>query len=150
VTRRPNSLVEVRVALTPVERYLEDARALVRSEDVPREVVERVVPGFCRHAIEAACTQVVRRRRISRGDAHAQVESELAKATTLYMFLSLALFDEPGRGGDVLATINNRFGSKSADAIRAVNKGVHETLSSDLRDLVRDSATFARQLAEAK
>ena len=150
VTRHPSSVVEVRVALTPVERHLEDARALVRSEGVPPEVAERVVPGFCRHAMEAACTQVIRRRRIDRGDAHAEVEAEIAKATKLYTFLSLALFDDPGRGSDVLTSINNRFGSKSTDAVRAVNKGVHETLGVDLHDLVRDSATFARQLAEAR
>ena len=150
VTRHPGSVVEVRTALDPVERYLEDARALVRSDGVPAEVVDRVVPGFCRHAIEAACTTVVRRRRIGRGDPHAAVEAELQKATTLYVFLSLALFDDPGRGSDVLTAVNNRFGKGAGDAVRAVNRGVHEHLGVDPRDLVRDAGTFARRLAEAR
>ena len=83
VTRRPESVVEVRVALDPVERYIDDARALVRSEDVPTQVVERVVPGFCRHALEAACMQAIRRRRLAAGSSHADVEDALRRCTTL-------------------------------------------------------------------
>jgi hypothetical protein len=77
VTRRPGSVVEVRPAQDPVERYLDDARALIRSDEVAPDVAARVVPGFCRHAIEAACTVAVRRRRLERGDRHAHVDAVL-------------------------------------------------------------------------
>lgn len=148
VTRRPRSVVEIRTALDPVDRHLSDARALVRSDDVPAEVVAGVVPGFCRGAIEAACTLVIRRRRLGRGASHVETERELDSATTLHTLLSLVLFDAPDRGGDVLSSVNNRFGRPAGDAVRAANKGVHETLGTDLRDLVRDTGVLARKLAE--
>jgi recombinational DNA repair ATPase RecF len=148
VTRRPESIVEVRPALDPVERHLDDARALIRSEEVPRDVVARVVPGFCRLAIEAASAQAIRRRRLSTGSSHADVEAALGRCTTVMMILALALFDDETKGGQVLASINNRFGVRAGDAVRLANRGVHQTVSVDLRDLVRDSAVLARQLAD--
>jgi hypothetical protein len=148
VTRRPQSIVEVRTALDPIERYLEDARALVRTENLPDGVAERVVPGFCRQAIEAACVDVVRRRRLGRGDFHADVDAAVAKATTLYRYLALALFDDASKSGEVLAKVNARYGRTAGDVVIGANKGVHELLGVDLRDFVRDSAVFARQLAE--
>ncbi len=150
VTRRPGSVVEVRESRSPVERYLEDARALVRSEGVPAEVAERVVPGFCRHALEAACSQAVRRRRLGRGDAHADVEATLADATKLYPRLALALHDDEQRTSDVLRTIGNRFGKQHIGTVKLVNQGAHEPVGVDLRDLVRDTGVLAHQLADAQ
>jgi hypothetical protein len=150
VTRRPGSAVEVRAALDPVERYLDDARALIRSDDVAPAIARRVVPGFCRHAIEAACTVAVRRRRLERGDRHADVDAAVERATTLMSRVALALFDDEAKGGQVLGSVNNRFGGRAGDALRAVNRGAHGEVDVDLRDLVRDSATLARQLAEVR
>jgi hypothetical protein len=148
VTRRTRSAVEVRPSLDPTERYIDDARALIRSEDVPAEVVARVVPGFCRLALEAACVQAIRRRRLAAGSAHAEVEEVLGRCTTLMTFMALALFDDETKGSQVLASLNNRFGSRAADAAKLANRGAHEAVSADFRDLVRDSAVLARQLAE--
>jgi predicted ATPase len=148
VTRRAESVVEVRVALDPVERYIDDARALVRSEDVPDQVVARVVPGFCRHALEAACTQAIRRRRLAVGSPHAAVEDALRRSTTLTTMLALALFDDETKGSQVLTAINNRFGRRGGDAVKLANKGAHEVLLGDLRDLVSSAAILARKLAE--
>lgn len=147
VTRRPRSVVEVRRALDPVQRSIADARALLREERLPPEVARRVVPGFCRHAIEHACISAVRRRRLGRGEPHAAVEAAVAEATTLYKHLSLALFDEPGRGGDVLSTVNNRWGTRKGDVVKGVNRGVHEVLGGDLEAFVRDAASLAGELA---
>jgi hypothetical protein len=64
VTRRINSTVEFRNALDPTERALDDARALARTTELPDQVARRVVPGFCRLAIEARCADIVRRRTV--------------------------------------------------------------------------------------
>lgn len=48
---------------------------------------------------------------------------------------------------DVLARINSQFGNRAADAFQRSQKGAHNVVDGDLRDLVRDSATLARQLA---
>jgi energy-coupling factor transporter ATP-binding protein EcfA2 len=149
VTRREESVVEVRSAMTPVERHIEDARALTRTQDLPDEVARRVVPGFCRLALEAASIASVRRRRIGRGERHADVEEALSSVSRLTVFVALALFDDGSRGGEVLGRLQSVFGSNAAATLKAVNVGAHEPVRGDLRDLVRDTATLARQLAEA-
>jgi ABC-type lipoprotein export system ATPase subunit len=148
VTRRPGSVVEVRATRDPVERYIADARALIRSDDVADDVARRVVPGFCRHAIEAGATSAVRRRRLERGDRHADVDAALENATTTLSKVALALFDDESRGGQVMSAVNNRFGGRAGDALKAANKGAHADVDGDLGDIVRDSGILARRLAE--
>ena len=80
VTRRDGSVVELRRALDPVGRYLEDALAVAGTADLPSPAAARVVPGLCRLALEAACMEVVRRRRLTRGEPHAEVERALGDA----------------------------------------------------------------------
>ena len=147
VTRRPGSVVQVRRALDPIERYIEDARALLAGDGVPDAVVARVVPGFCRLALEAGATEAIRRRRLARGDGHVAVEAALDRATTLVMRLALALFDDERRGGDVLTRVNKQYGRRAGDAVRHANKGVHEDVAGDLRDFVGETARLARALA---
>ena len=62
VTRRPKSSVEIRPSLDPVRAHIEDALALVHTTDLPKDVLQRVVPGFCRAAIEASLHQAIRRK----------------------------------------------------------------------------------------
>ncbi len=70
VLRQPGSVVDTRDARTPVQGYLEDARTLVKTQDLPDAVRRRVVPGFCRSALEAACMDAVRARRLKKGESH--------------------------------------------------------------------------------
>jgi hypothetical protein len=150
VVRHDQSRVELKPSLDPVERYIDDARAIVRTDGLPDEVARRVAPGFCRLAIEAGCIEAVRRRRIGRGEPHADVEELLAKSTRLTVIAALALFDDPMRGGDVLGRLNREFGPKAADAFRAVGQGAHTGANGDLRDLVRDAGILARELSNCR
>jgi recombinational DNA repair ATPase RecF len=143
VTRRDASRVEVRPGKDPVARYIEDAVALARTDTLPSPAARRVVPGLCRHALEAACMQTVRRRRLDRGDAHASVEEALQGAGKLTTLAALALFDDPGRAGDVLARLDKQRRS-FADTFRACNEGVHGAASVPGLDLVRDTENLAR------
>lgn len=149
VSRREGSEVELRPALTPIERHIQDARSLARTDDLPSDVAARVVPGFCRLAIEAGCVEAVRRRRIGRGEPHAEVEDALRAVTRLTGYAALAIFDDPTRGGDVLTRINSDYGRSKADAFQAANKGSHGGFTGDLEALVRESAILARELASA-
>ena len=79
VTRREGSLVDTRRSKDPVSRYLDDAFALAKTDDLPPDIARRVIPGLCREALEAACMETVRRRRIGRGEPHADVEDLLAE-----------------------------------------------------------------------
>jgi hypothetical protein len=150
VTRRAGSVVEVRGTRTPVEQALEDARALISTDGLPPETAARVVPGFCRIAIEAACVETVRRRRLARGETHADVERALDEARTLYQKAALALFDDVNRGSDVLGSLDNRFGGRAADAFRRSNSGAHVGDAGSLPDLVRDAAILARDLVAVR
>lgn len=148
VTRRPGSVVEIRAALDPVARALDDARALVRSE-LPPETARRVVPGLCRVAIEAQCSDVVWRRRLARGERHADIEAALRDADRLVTLTALALFDDAGRGGEVYNRIN-RWGPHLTDAFKRANAGAHDGDAGDLDVLVRDVEELVRQMAALK
>ena len=125
VTRRSGSVVECRATRDPVAQYLDDARALLRTPDIPPRAAEVAVPLFCRLAVEAACTEAVRRRCIGRGERHADVEDRLVDARTLLQKLALAFFDDAGGAGEVWQRISHRSQAAVA-AVRWANRGPHE------------------------
>jgi ABC-type hemin transport system ATPase subunit len=145
VTRRPDSVVELRPALDPVERALSDARAVAKSERLPSAVARRVVPGLCRQALEAACTEVIRRRRLTRGAAHEEVELALEQADRLTERMALALFDDMARGGDVLSRLNG-YGRWAGDTFIWCNKGAHGNATLDAEDLVKSTEHLAAKV----
>ncbi len=147
VTRRAGSQVDVRAALDPVQRALDDARAVVLSPEVPGGIARRIVPGFCREALEAAADAAIRRRRLARGDGHADVEAAIGEARKLLPRLALAIHDDAGRGGDVYTAVNNGVGRGAGDAIRDCNAGVHEAHAGDLDELVRETQRVCTWLA---
>ena len=72
VDRRARSAVAVQTSRSPVQRYLDGARGYARSDRLPPEVQARVVPMFCRNAVEAAAANLdppPRRRRRHRPPA---------------------------------------------------------------------------------
>lgn len=143
VVRRERSVVELVQSDHPVTRYLDDARAVARTESLIDAAKNRVVAGFCRGALEAACHDVVRRRRLGRGDRHADVEAALTRPTTLTATTALALFDDAGRGDQVLPHYNKRLGRWAGDVHQACNKGVHGGPAFDALDLVEKTQKVA-------
>jgi len=118
VTRREGSIVELRRSLDPVGRYLEDALAVAGTAGLPSSAAAHVVPGLCRLALEATCMEVVRRRRLTRGEAHTAVERTLSEAGRLTGLAALALFDDVERGGEVLERLQREAGAPLADTLR--------------------------------
>ncbi|PWU43259.1 hypothetical protein DLJ46_32320 [Micromonospora globispora] len=145
VTRAERSVVTLRPGSDPVTRYLDDAYALSRNEEIPAEVRGPVVAELCRSAIEAACHRIVWRRRVARGVPHDEIEAAIVDASRrLTTTVALALFDDAGRGGDVLGFLSRRHGSRAVGAYKACKEGVHGAYLIDLPGLVAD----ARHLAE--
>jgi hypothetical protein len=136
-------VVATRTSKDPVSRYIDDALTLAKTTDLPQEVARRVVPGLCRQAIEAACMETIRRRRIGRGEPHADVEDLLAGITGTKSLAALALFDDRERAGDVLPRLNKES-KTSADTFRAVNEGSHDAMPGDILALVRSSEKLAQ------
>jgi predicted ATPase len=147
VARRGESVVEVTPWLDPVERHLGDAWRLVKEEDkLGHRLAAQVVPGLCRMALEAACSQTIRRRRLGRGDPHEDVEAALAEAHKLHALVTLALFDDPSRHHDTYGRLNNQHGGWAVDLLKVVNEGTHHGWSRELDLLVNRTRTLARGL----
>jgi len=147
VMRRDGSVVQPRAGKDPVERNIEDAIALARTDALPKAAARRVVPGFCRAALEAACADAIRRRRLGRGEPHADVAALLERAGKLSSRVALALHDDAAREGDVLGRLNKERPSW-ADAYRWCNEGAHEEQSGPLEDRINDARNLARWLQD--
>jgi hypothetical protein len=139
-------VVELRRALDPVGRYLEDALAVAGTADLPATAVARVVPGLCRLALEAACMEVVRRRRLGRGEPHAEVERALGDAGRLVRLLALALFDDAGRSASVLPRLEAEVGAPAAGAVRHCDEGTGEGRPLAAVELVGQASKLAAWL----
>jgi energy-coupling factor transporter ATP-binding protein EcfA2 len=123
VVRREQSVVELRRIQDPVQRYIDDAFAVAMSRDVPAEAL-RVIPGFCRLALEAASSLAATRRLLHQGRTYAEVQTILAKPTTLTMWLALGLLSDPDRGGDVTGFLIKQY-PWAVDAVKECNRGTH-------------------------
>lgn len=145
VARKPGSVIELREANHPVLAYFDDAFALIRTAEAPPEVKGRVVPGLCRLALEAACIEVTRRRRLVAGQPHVEVEETLVAADKLSKKMALALFDDAGRTSEVMARLN-RIGRWAGDVYQRVNRGAHLPHGEDLEGVTRAAERLAREL----
>ncbi|HET6551564.1 MAG TPA: hypothetical protein VFG79_24060, partial [Solirubrobacter sp.] len=125
VDRRARSTVDVRVSRSPVQRYLDGARGYAKQDRLPPEVQARVVPMFCRSAVEAAAANIVRRRAVQEGAPLEAADEALAEARTLRETLALALFGDAGRQGEVGGEIRSRFGNTAAGLVTELNRGAH-------------------------
>ncbi len=146
VTRHLGSVVEVRETLDPMRQYFWDARAVARDDGLLAQVAWNVIPGICREGLEAACVDVVRRRRLGRGESHAAVERLLEGARTLIQKAALALFDDMGRSGEVSTRITREWGSTFTNAFWGANRGVHHRYRGDLTSLINDCQGLAERI----
>ena len=95
------------------------ARAATPSRDrLPPEVQARVVPMFCRSAVEAAAANIVRRRAVEHGTDLDEADEQLAEARTLRETLALVLFGEAGPPGRGRRRGPRRYGGAAAGARR--------------------------------
>jgi predicted ATPase len=147
VTRRPKSVVEVRTALDPVRAHIEDALALVYTTELPKDVLRRLVPGFCRSALEAAFISLVRRRLLAAGRLHSEVEEELKSAGKLTPLAAAALFGDKDKGGDVIKRLN-QFGPWAGDVFKQCKDGAHTAVAGDLKLMIQDTEKLAAKVLE--
>ena len=145
VVRRERSVIELRKSEDPVTRYLDDARALAMTTELPERAKAVVVAGFCRCAIEAACHEKIRSSRLASGMPHAEVERALVDARTLTETAALALFDNAARGADVMPRLAS-YGRGIADGFKAANRGVHGAHAGGLTALVDDTKILTAKL----
>jgi hypothetical protein len=145
VCRRDRSRVELRTCSDPVTRYLDDARSIASTQEMPDELRRELVATYCRNALEAAAQARVRAVRLGRGDAYADVEDALARAPKVKQVLTLAIFDDASRGKDLLPRLN-AYGSWAADTVQACAEGAHHTPSGDPHRLITDAKRLTERL----
>jgi DNA repair exonuclease SbcCD ATPase subunit len=125
VKRRARSHVEVVAGSTPSERYLREAFALAKTSELPADVRGRVVPGFCRSALGAACATRIRRRRLGAGEAHVDVEKVLADLTSLNTWLAAAFSIPVAQGEAVRAELRRLGGDDAVKVVELSRRGAH-------------------------
>ena len=128
VDRRAHSTVDVQVSRSPIQRYLDGARGYAKPDRLPPEVQARVVPMFCRSAVEAAAANIVRRRAVEQGTSLDAADEQIDEARTLRETLALVLFGEAGRQGEVATEIRKRYGGTAAALVSELNRGSHGTV----------------------
>ena len=150
VDRRAHSTVDVQVSRSPIQRYLDGARGYAKPDRLPPEVQARVVPMFCRSAVEAAAANIVRRRAVEHGTSLDVADEQIEEARTLRETLALVLFGEAGRQGEVAAEIRKRYGGTATALVSELNRGSHGTVLDPptLKRLPESTRDFIHQLMQ--
>lgn len=151
VTRQPRSCVTVRECLDAAMQALKDARSLSKDPDIPLAVAQRVVPGLCRTAAEAAFLEAYWRAELRRGRTRAGIEESLTgngAKLNLRAVAALALFGNIAEANNVPDKLSNQWGRDFADTYRALNKGAHRGHNDELADLIADTRALVGKIAE--
>lgn len=147
VIRRPESQVSVRVTHETIQQLLNDAQQVLDSkEELGVEVCSRVIPTFCRSAIDTACEEAFRRRRLKRGDEHDEVEKLLEKSRTTNAKAALAIFDDAKRVRDVHQALMDGLNESATNAYHACRQSVHGSYDGDLKALISETRRLAKFL----
>ncbi|WP_370323784.1 AAA family ATPase [Euzebya sp.] len=140
VHRRPRSEIDLRTVDDPVDRYLDDARAVARTEELPAPVRAKLVAQMGRGALEALTVDRIRRRWLGRGIPHSEVERRL-DGKRVHDLIALALFDSDDRDATtkVTPTLAGWFDGY-ADVLKDCKRGTH------VGERVIEDAVFVRHL----
>lgn len=146
VQRRERSIVEVRVTGDPVRRYLDDARSLLRTPQLPPAIADELVATCCRSAIEAAALAHARRNLLAAGTDHREVDRTVAGAHTTRAMVALAVMEPGGRVDDLNKFLSNTGGRWLVGILRDATAGAHVPIDRPMRELISDTERFIRWL----
>ncbi len=147
VTRHENSQVQCQPVQEPVRRHLGDARAVWLTDPLDDNTRQRVIPGFCRQALEAACVEAVWRARTSAGCDYARTEQDVTHAQTLNDKLKLVLLDDlNGNHQDMRNALYQRFGTRARDVVDACNRGAHGHWRGGMDGLIDGTEWLAKRI----
>jgi recombinational DNA repair ATPase RecF len=151
VTRQPRSRVTVRECLGASKQALKDAHSLKKDPNVPLKVAERVIPGLCRAAAEAAFIEAYWRTQLRLGRTRSEIEESLegnGKKLNLRAVAALALFGDVAEAGNVMDRLYRQWGRTNAETYKVLNRGAHEGHSGSLANLIDDTKALVSKIAE--
>ncbi|TCJ99698.1 AAA domain-containing protein [Nocardia alba] len=142
VQRRERSIVEVRVTGDPVRRYLDDARSLLRTPQLPAAIADELVATCCRSAIEAAGLAKARHELLASGLAHGEVERRVRNAHTTRAMITLAIMGVGARVDDLNKHLSTVGGRWLVGVLRDATAGAHVPIDRPMRELIGDTERF--------
>ncbi len=145
VTRRQDSHIVAGPGAGPIDYHLGNANAVVRAEGVPEHLSARVVPGFCRLALEAAASEALRRQWLGSGTPHDEVDRRLA-GKGLTELLAWLYFGTPARRNDVAERLGRLNVPEAAAIVHDCQAGTHARFTGDPAELVRRTEQLCKAL----
>ncbi|MGY0501267.1 AAA family ATPase [Nocardia sp. FBN12] len=142
VQRRERSIVEVRVTGDPVRRYLDDARSLLRTPQLPAAIADELVATCCRSAIEAAGLAKARHELLAAGLEHSEVERRVRNAHTTRAMITLAIMGVGARVDDLNKHLSAVGGRWLVGVLRDATAGAHVPIDRPMRELISDTERF--------
>ncbi|MFE5478842.1 AAA family ATPase [Nocardia sp. NPDC056541] len=142
VQRRERSIVEVRVTGDPVRRYLDDARSLLRTPQLPPAIADELVATCCRSAIEAAGLAKARQELLAVGLEHGEVERRVRNAHTTRAMITLAIMGVGARVDDLNKHLSAVGGRWLVGVLRDATAGAHVPIDRPMRELISDTERF--------
>lgn len=147
VRRGKDSQVSVISSHDPVSRYLSDALALLRDEELPEEALRRTLPGLFRFAVESAAQERFFADRLKAGAALAEVELTWEEARSTRDRVGLAVYgDRRDLSGWASASPYRRLGLKTAG--RAMHGGLRAEV--DPQDALHDVRRLVADIRERR
>jgi len=143
ITRRADSKIDISPETSPSARALEEAHALVHSEEqLSTSVARLAVASLCRSAIESAL--VDRAWRTWHGP-HPELERALDQVHSTSQLAAIALFQSPDQGAKVMGWFNARS-PILASTFKAVRSGSHGEWphGTNLRQLIRNAEALVQ------
>jgi hypothetical protein len=149
VTRGVGSAVAISPLTGPWEQRLKDATDVTLTPSLPDGIAGRVVPGFCRQALEAACTDALRRHWLQRGDPHLDVEQRLARRG-LRELLAFLFHGEAHKHEGLIPRLRKLKTRNAVEVIQDCQNGAHEGFSGDLKEMVDRTRALCEELRHVK
>jgi hypothetical protein len=147
VVRWEGSVVTVREIHDPAKRCLDDAYSLAATPDLPDGVKRGLVPGYCKSALDAVCSDIHRRRRLAAGASHRTVEEELLDATTAARRVALVVCNDASKPTThVRAEIARRWDPAAGETFQTLARAGHARYTGDCKQLVKDTRGLVKKL----
>ncbi|MEU8080729.1 hypothetical protein AB0B31_35385 [Catellatospora citrea] len=133
----------------PAMRYLDDAWAIARDEDMADDVRVPLVGNLIRDAIEYACHELIRTRGFKAGTPITDLEAEISEAQIrgVRPLLALALLSDATRVGE-LPDVLRRLHPPAARVVAIANSSAHGNTGIDLTALVQDAQRVVGKLGQ--
>ena len=130
VLRKEGSMIQLDDCSDPVQRYLDDAKAVLGDSALSERARTVSAAGLARDALEALAQRTFRRRELSQGRTHEEVEERLAKAERTKELLALAL-EVPERGLAAKLAALDPTGTVGNPVLvcDALNAGAHDDMA---------------------